>query len=228
VNTLRDAAEFLLTAENWWGPRGILARLQAHVWISLVATSIAALVAIPSAVLLAHRRRAPTLSVAVVNVGRAVPSFAVVALVLPFSIRWGFGLGFWPTAVALIVLGIPPMFTTTYTGVAGAPAESIEAARGIGMTDRQVLRSVELPAATPLIMTGIRISAVQIVATATLGAVVGYECLGSFIIAGLARGSAGRAEVVAGAFLVAVLALVVDVVLDRAQQALTPWEQQVR
>jgi osmoprotectant transport system permease protein len=228
VNTIGDAVEFLLDPDSWWGPRGILARLQAHVWISFVATSFAALVAIPSAVLLAHRRRAPTLSVAAVNVGRAIPSFAVVALVLPFSIRWGFGLGFWPTAVALIVLAIPPMFTTTYTGIAGTPPESVEAASGIGMTDRQVLRRVELPAATPLIMTGVRISSVQVVATATLGAVVGYDCLGSFIIAGLARGSAGRAEVIAGAFLVAALALVVDIALDRTQRALTPWEQRVR
>jgi osmoprotectant transport system permease protein len=82
-----------------------------------------------------------------------------------------------------------------------------------------------LPAALPLLLTGVRVSAVQIVATATLGAIVGYECLGTYIVAGLARGRAGRPEVLAGAILVAALALVIDLLLDRLQRALTPWHR---
>lgn len=228
MQTFLDALDYLFTWDNWTGSRGILARTRAHVWISVVATMLSALIAIPPAVWLAHRRRAPVLAVATVNIGRAIPSFAIVALVLPFSIRYGFGLGFWPTAVALVALGVPPMFTNTYAGVAATPPETVEAAVGIGMTDHQVLRRVELPVAVPLVVAGIRISAVQIVATATLGAIVGYECLGTYIVAGLARGSAGLPEVLVGAILVALLALAVDLALDRAEGRLAPWYQRLR
>jgi osmoprotectant transport system permease protein len=223
VNTVVDALQYLTDPDNWNGPRGILSRGWAHIWVSLVAVAISAAVAIPAAVWMAHGRRLPTVSVALVNLGRAIPSFAIIALVLPFSIRFGFGLGFWPTCVALVALGIPPMFTNTYSGIAETPTQMVEAARGIGMTGPQVLRKVELPTAMPLLLTGVRVSSVQIVATATLGAIVGYECLGTYIVAGLARGASGRPEVLAGAILVAALALVVDLVLDRSERVLTPW-----
>lgn len=228
MNAVREAIEFLTTWSNWTGERGILARGWAQIWISLVALTISAAVAIPSAIWLSHHSRAPTLSVAMVNLSRAIPSFAIIALVFPFSIRYGFGLGFWPTCVALVALGVPPMFTNTYAGIAETQRDLIEAASGIGMTGEQVLTKVELPAAVPLLMTGIRVSSVQIVATATLGALVGYECLGTYIVAGLARGSAGRADVLVGALLVAVLALTIDLVLDRSERALTPWRHQLR
>jgi osmoprotectant transport system permease protein len=225
MRVLVEAFQFLLDPSNWTGPGGILERGWAHVRISIVATAISAAVAIPTAIWMAHGRRFPTVSVALVNLGRAIPSFAIIALVLPFSIRFGFGLGFWPTCVALVALGIPPMFTNAYAGVAETPRQVTEAARGIGMTGAQVLRKVELPVALPLLLTGVRVSSVQIVATATLGAIVGYECLGTYIVAGLARGAPGRPEVLAGAILVAALALFVDLLLDRLQRALTPWDR---
>lgn len=228
MTVIRGAFEFLTTGDNWTGPHGILARGWAHLWISLVAVAISAAAAIPLAVWLAHHRRAPTLSVAMVNLGRAIPSFAIIALVFPFSIRYGFGLGFWPTCVALVALGIPPMFTNAYAGVMETQRGLVEAASGIGMTGPQVLRKVELPAAVPLLMTGVRVSGVQIVATATLGALVGYECLGTYIVAGLARGAAGRPQVLAGAILVAALALSIDLALDRTERVLTPWHHRVR
>lgn len=228
MSVLADTWEFLTTADSWTGRRGILARGQAHVWISLVATAIAAALAIPSAIVLAHRRWLPIVSVAVINIGRAIPSFAIIALLFPLSIQYGFGLGFWPTCVALVALGVPPMFTNTYAGIAGTPPELVEAGRGIGMTGGELLRKVELPSALPLVFTGLRVSAVQIVATATLGAIVGYECLGSFIVAGLARGSAGQASMLAGAILVAGLAIVVDVTLNVLEPRFTPWIDRVR
>jgi osmoprotectant transport system permease protein len=228
MDLLADAWSFLTTSDNWSGPRGISARGRAHLWISVVATALAAMLAIPPAILLAHRRAAPMLSVAIVNIGRAVPSFAIIALVLPFSIRYGFGLGFWPTCIALVALGIPPMFTNAYTGILTTPPELVEAARGVGMRGGQVLRGVELPSAMPLVLTGIRISAVQIVATATLGALVGYECLGTYIVQGLRQGSRGDVTVFVGALLVATLAIVVEVVLDRLEPMLTPWSRRVR
>jgi osmoprotectant transport system permease protein len=228
MNVVGQAVEFLTTWSNWTGPRGILSRTWAQIWITLVAVGISAAIAIPTATVLAHQRRAPTLSVAMVNLSRAIPSFAVIALVFPFSVRYGFGLGFWPTCVALVALGVPPMYTNTYAGVMETRDDLVEAATGIGMTGSQVLRQVELPGAVPLLMTGVRVSSVQIVATATLGALVGYECLGTYIVAGLSRGASGRPEVLAGAILVAALALVIDVALNRTEHALTPWRRQVR
>jgi osmoprotectant transport system permease protein len=228
MDLLTDAWSFLTTADNWSGPRGIAARGRAHVWISVVATVLAGVLAIPPAIWLAHRRAAPVLSIAIVNIGRAVPSFAIIALVLPLSIRYGFGLGFWPTCIALVALGIPPMFTNSYAGVASTPPELVEAARGVGMRGGQVLRGVELPNGLPLVLTGIRISAVQIVATATLGALVGYDCLGTYIVQGLRQGSRGDVIVFVGALLVATLAIAVELVLDRLEPMLTPWARRVR
>ena len=228
MGLLGDVWSYLTTADHWTGGNGILARSRAHLWISLVATVLAALIAIPPAVWLAHRRALPVLSVAVVNIGRAMPSFAIIALVLPLSIHYGFGLGFWPTCVALVALGVPPMFTNAYAGVAATPDELVEAARGVGMRSGQVLRQVELPHGLPLILTGVRISAVQIVATATLGALVGYECLGTYIVQGIRQGSRGDVIVFVGALLVATLAIVVELVLDRIEPHLTPWAGRVR
>ena len=218
-----DVWEFLTTAANWRGSAGIWARGRAHVWISVVATALAAAVAIPPAVALAHTRRLPVLSVAVANIGRAIPSFALIALVLPVSINAGLGLGFWPTCVALVALAIPPIFTSTYAGVAGTPTDVVEAARGVGMTGSQVLRRVELPAALPLLMNGVRISAVQVVATATLGALVGFQCLGSYVIEGFARPFSARDRLLGGAALVIAVAVAFDAALGGLARFLTPW-----
>ena len=228
MDVVSDAWDLLTRADTWTGSNGILERLRAHLWISLVATALAALIAIPIAVVLAHRRWLPIFSVAAVNISRAIPSFAVIALVLPISIKYGFGLGFWPTCLALVLLAIPPMFTNTYAGVLSAPPASIDAARGLGMKGGEVLRKVELPAAVPLIAVGVRISTVQVVATATLGALVGYECLGTYIVAGLARGQAGYASVLIGALLVATVALGIDAIFGRVEPRFAPWAKRVR
>ncbi len=223
IDALGEMWSFLTTADNWGGSRGIWVRGRAHLWISVVATAIAAGVAIPPAVALAHSRRFPLVSVAVANVGRAIPSFAVIALVLPVSISLGLGLGFWPTCVALIALAIPPIFTSTYTGVAGAPADAVEAARGVGMTGAQVVRRVELPASVPLVMAGVRIAVVQVIATATLGSLVGYQCLGTYVLEGLARPFNARDRLLGGALLIIVLAMGIDAVLARLTRRLAPW-----
>jgi osmoprotectant transport system permease protein len=228
VSVVGDTWSLMTSADAWTGDHGFLARGWAHLWISVVSSAIAAVIAIPTAVVLAHRRLLPIASVAVANLARAIPSFAIVALVLPLSLAYGFGLGFWPTCVALVMLGIPPMFTNTYAGIAGTPPALVEAARGIGMKNGELLRKVELPTARPLILTGVRISVAQIIATATLGALVGYECLGTFIVAGLARGSAGTASVLSGAILIAALALAIDGLFGVLAPRWTPWIRRVR
>lgn len=126
--------------------------------------------AIPIAVILGHRggshRAGPWCSI--INIGRAVPSFALLVLVLPLSIAWGFGLGFWPTAFAMVALAIPPMFVNALTGMSEVPADAKNAALGLGMRPREQIRLVELPLALPLILIGVRVATLQVIATATL------------------------------------------------------------
>jgi len=221
MEALGDLWAFLTTAENWWGNRGIVVRMWDHVRLSGFSVLVAAVIALPPAIALGHIRRGGLAAVWIVNIGRAVPSFALIVLVFPFSLRYGFGLGFWPTAFALVLLAIPPIFTNAFTGVRDVDPGTVEAARGMGMRGGEVVRGVELPAALPLIVTGLRVSAVQVVATATLGAYVGYGGLGAFIVEGFVTRNEGK--LLAGAVLVAVLSLLVEVGFGALQKALTPW-----
>jgi osmoprotectant transport system permease protein len=120
-----------------------------------------------------------------------------------------------------VLLAAPPIFTNTYTGVRDVPADAVDAARGMGMRPGQLLRRVEVPVALPLILTGLRVSAVQVVATATLGALVGYRCLGTPIIAGFQKSDKGG--LLAAAILVIALALLFDAAFALAQRVLVPW-----
>lgn len=221
--SLRQMWDYLNSDAAWSGRNGLPALMLAHIRISLVAVLLSAAIAVPAGVLLGHVRRGGFVAVSVVNVGRAIPSFAILALLLPLSLRYGFGLGFWPTIVALVLLAIPPIFTNTYTGVRDVPADAVEAARGMGMRGRELVRRVEVPVATPLILTGLRVSAVQVVATATLGALVGYRNLGTPIVSGFT--SPDKGPLLAGAVAVALLALLTDGLLAWAERRLVPWRR---
>lgn len=201
--------------DNWWGVSGVVNRTWEHIQMSVLATAIAAALAVPPAVYLGHRHRGGFLAVTLVNIGRAVPSFGIVAISLPIMIavarRVPFidsGLGFWPTFVALVALALPPIFTNTYTGVDGVDRDLVEAARGMGLTEREVVRSVELPLALPLVVAGLRVAAVQVIATATLGALVAWGGLGRYIIDGF--NGQDRVQLFAGAVLVAMLAVATE------------------
>jgi osmoprotectant transport system permease protein len=226
VSAWTEFVDYLTTSANWWGDRGIATRIADHVRISVAATVVSAAIAIPPALWLGHIRRGGAAASAVVNVGRAVPSFAIIALALPISLRYGFGLGFWPTMVALVALALPPIFTNTYAGVAGIDPAITDAARGMGMRGREVLWQVELPNAMPLLLTGVRISAVQIVATATLGAFVGFGGLGAFINEGFRQLDDGKQ--LTGAVFVAVLAIATEILFGVGQRLLTPWTNRNR
>lgn len=215
--------DYLGSDAAWQGRNGLPSLLWAHLQLSFAALVIAVVVALPPAIVLGHVKRGALLAVSIVNIGRAVPSFAVIALLLPFSLRWGFGLGFWPTLVALVLLAIPPIFTNTYTGIRDVPDDAVEAAQGMGMQSGELVRKVEVPVAMPLILTGLRISAVQIIATATLGALVGYRCLGTPIVAGFTRSDKG--PLLAAAILVALVALLTDGFFAQAQRWLVPWRR---
>ena len=221
MSALGEFWDFVTDPDNWEGARGIPVRTWATIKVSAFATFAATAIALPPAVWLAHVRRGGLLVVSIVNIGRALPSFGIIALVLPISIHYGFGLGFWPTFVALVLLGAPPIFTNAYTGVREVDPGTVEAAAGMGLTGREVLTGVEIPNALPLIITGIRISAVQIVATAALGALVGYQSLGSYVIEGQAQFDDGK--LLTGAIFIALLAIFTEITFSVIERVSTPW-----
>lgn len=218
-----QAVDYLSDPDSWWGRNGLVNLTWNHVRLSVAAVLAAMAIALPPALLLGHRRQGRALAITLVNLSRALPTFGVIAFIFPLSLRYGFGLGFWPTFVALVLLALPPMFVNAYTGVADVDRGVVEAARGMGMRDREVLLRVELPAAMPLLATGVRVSAVQVVATTTLGALVGYRCLGTPILQAIATRSEGRLLV--AAVLVAALSLLTEGLLGALGRRLTPWSR---
>ncbi|HEU5002313.1 MAG TPA: ABC transporter permease subunit [Actinomycetota bacterium] len=221
MHVLREAFAWLFTAANWWGPTGILARLWEHLQMTAEVLAAALALAVPVGLFVGHKGKGAFLAVNVAGVGRAIPSFGVLAFVFPFAIRYLPGnIGLWPTLIALVVLAVPPLLTNTYIAIRGVDPDIVEAARGTGMSEMQVLTRVELPLAVPLLLDTLRVVAVQVVATATLGAEVGWGGLGRFIVDSLAINDAPH--LLAGALLVAALALLVDVAFASLARGLAP------
>jgi osmoprotectant transport system permease protein len=220
VSLLSGTWTWLTDADTWSGSSGIPARVQEHVWYSLLAVVIAIGVGLPGAVWLGHLRRFGTAAINVSNVGRAVPSFAI--LILGAQL-WGLSAWAgvpWAALVALVALALPPIVTNAYVATAEVDDAIRDAARGMGMTGRQSLWRAELPVAAPGVMNGIRIATLQVVATAALVAVLGAGGLGRFIVDGIAVRDFPR--VFGGALLVAALALAVEGLLALTQRAVTP------
>jgi osmoprotectant transport system permease protein len=218
---LRQALAWIFTAAHWWGSTGILARVWEHLQMTGEVLAIALAVAIPAGLLVGHKGRGAFLAVNAAGIGRAIPSFGVIAFVFPFAIRYLPGnIGVWPTLIALVVLAVPPLLTNTYVGIRGVDADVVEAARGTGMSEWQVLSRVELPLAAPLLADTVRVVAVQVVATATLGAEVGWGGLGRFIVDALSVNNGPG--LLAGALLVAALAVAVDLAFASLARAVAP------
>ena len=210
MNVVNEVIAWLTDPAHWSGPDGIPVRTLQHLWYSVLATVIAAAIALPIGVYIGHTGRGAVFAVNLTNLGRAIPSLGII--ILMFTV---FGFGIAPVLITLFALAIPPIVTNSYIGVRSVDPDVRQAAEGMGMRGRQVLWQVELPMAMPLIMAGIRTSAVQVVATATLAAFVGLGGLGRYLIDGLAQRD--LAEVVGGAILVAVLSLLTELVLGRVQ-----------
>jgi osmoprotectant transport system permease protein len=218
--------EWFGDANHWIGSSGVPSRLGEHVLLSLAAVLIAMAIALPLGLYIGHTRRFEFLVVSVTNVGRAIPSFGLLFL---FVLLFGLGLRY-PTwfrpaiLIPLVLLAIPPILTNTYVGIQGVDDDTLEAARGMGMTERQVLVRIEVPLGSPLILAGLRTAAVQVVATATLAAVIGGGGLGRFIVDGFSLGQSptGRAQVFAGAVLVALLAILTEVAFSLVERVATP------
>ena len=204
-----DALEFIVDERHL-----ILQKTWEHLLLSGAAVAIAVAIAQALGNWLGHIHRGSFLAVNVANLGRALPSLAVIAVGFVFI-----GIGFWSVAIALVVLAIPPILTNAYVAVDGVQTDAVEAARGMGMTRRQIVTRVELPLALPLIFVGIRTAIVFVVATATIAAVAGGGGLGDIIVNQAGYGLAG---VVGAAICVSVLALLADGAVGLLQRALTP------
>lgn len=196
---------------NWSGTDGVPRRVFEHLVLSIGALLIACAVALPSGALLGRSRFKGTVLINVANIGRSVPSFAVLVL----GVIW-LGLGTSPTMIALVLLAIPPIFVLTFTAVRQVDPAVVDSARGMGMTKGRLLRRVQLPVARPLIINGVRLASAAVIATATLSALVGGGGLGRFVVDGFSVRN--FAEVTAGTLLVVGLVLLSEgffVLLER-------------
>jgi osmoprotectant transport system permease protein len=225
LDLLARTLAWLTDPTHWAGPNGIPARLMEHAGWSAVSLLIAIAIALPVGLWIGHTRRFTWLAVGAANLWRALPSLAVIAIVLPITAAIDPQAGFkiYPTVVAMVVLAVPPILVNAQAGVTEVERDMVEAGRGQGMSEWQVLTRVELPLAVPVIVAGIRSAAIQVLATATLGAILGGPGLGRYLVEGFATFSlGGDAQVVAGAALVAGLVVVVEAAFAVAQYLLTP------
>jgi osmoprotectant transport system permease protein len=215
MSTISNVAHWFLDPVHWSGPDGIPTRLVQHIQLSAESVAIGALIALPVGILLGHYGRFGNVAINISNVGRAVPSFGI--LVIAFQL---FGLGDLPIIISLTALAIPPMVTNSYVALREVDADIKEAARGMGYREFAQILGVELPLAVPLIMAGVRTSAVQVVATATLAALIAGGGFGRYVIDGLDQQD--YTKLFAGAILVALLALATELVLAEAERLLVP------
>lgn len=221
MSLVGEVIDWFADPASWQGRRGIIHQLFEHVRMSGVAILAACALALPPALWLGHKRRFGAVAMNVSNVGRAIPSFAILVLgtellgLLEYPV-----VGSVTAFIALVALAVPPLVTNAYVAVAEVDDDLRDAGAGMGMTDLQVLRRVELPVAAPLVMAGVRTAAVQVVATATIAAFVGADGLGRFIIDG--RAVNDQVRIFAGALLVAGLSLLTEGGLALLQSVVTP------
>ena len=197
------------------GPSEVLEYGLTHIELSAVAMAAGLLFAVPLGVMLGHRGQGELFAVAAGNAGRALPELVLIAIMVAFV-----GTGFANVAIALTILAIPPILTNTYVGIKQVDRTAVEAARGMGMSEAAIALKVELPLAAPTVMTGIRTSAVNVIATATIAPLGSVDTLGTFILSPNVYGD--TAGPLAGAILVALLALTVELGLAGVQRLVTP------
>jgi osmoprotectant transport system permease protein len=185
-----------------------------HIVLSASAVAVALAIALPIGIVLGHKRRYSFVAISISNIGRALPTLAVIAIGIVFL-----PVGFTVVLISLVVLAVPPILTNAYVGVSETDLETVEAARGMGMTEPQILRRVELPLATPLVFSGIRTAVIFVVASATIAAVAGGGGLGEVIVN---QASYGIEGVIGASLLVCLLAFACDGAVALVQRLATP------
>jgi osmoprotectant transport system permease protein len=209
--------EWFADPANWTGPTGIWARVIEQLTVTMIAVALAAAVALPLGIAAAHFRRHGALVMNLANLGRAIPTFALLLLFASISF---IGVGFTAALLALALFALPPIVTNAYTGVASVSPEVRTAGLGMGMSHRQLLWGVEIPMASSLIAAGLRTAVVQTTATATLAAFVGGGGLGRLILDGF--GLQNQTMVIAGVICVAVLTGTMEAVMALVQRLVQP------
>lgn len=204
---------------TWAGPNGIPARLAEHLWVSFAALVACIGIGLPLGLFIGHTGKGTRTVVGIANIGRAVPSLGLMGIAFLLLLPYGLAIGPLPAIIALALLGIPPIVVNAHAGLREVDRDLIEAARGMGMREREVLWRVEVPIALPVILAGVRTSAVQIVATATLAAAFGGGTLGQLIIIGFNVGD--QVRIFGGALVVAALAIATEVVFAWIQRRAT-------
>lgn len=221
LHFLVEVWHWLTAGDQWHGEDGVPHLLANHVRISISSLVVSAAIAVPLGTWLGHRGVGGVVAINIANVGRAIPIYALLVLAVQiFGITSPRGFGWTGSFVAfvpLVLLGIPPMLTNSYIGVREVGDELVDAARGMGLSEGEILRAVEIPVAMPLIMAGIRTAMVGIVATATLASFTGVDTLATPIYIGLNTND--NVAVFGGAILVALLAVVADLALAVVQRA---------
>jgi osmoprotectant transport system permease protein len=220
MKLLDELATWLSDPAHWTGSDGLLPRLVEHLELSAGSLILALLLALPIGLWIGHTGRGAATAVRTAGIGQALPTLGVIGIILPLTANWQpYGFDLIPSVVALVALAIPPIVINTYAGLREVDPDAIEAGRGTGMRELQLLRLVEVPLAMRSILAGIRISAVQVVATATLAAVLGAGGLGRLIIDGIAQHD--DAQLFVGALLVALLAIGTELVFAGLGRAAT-------
>lgn len=220
LDTFREAIDFILHEREsvsggiQVGGSEMLEFTRDHLVLSAVSVLAACAIALPIGVYLGHIRKGEFVAITVSNVGRAVPTLALLAFFVAYL-----GSGFLNVAVVLMLLAIPPILTNTYVGISQADSETVDAARGMGLTERQIMGRVEMPLALPTIFGGVRTSSVNVVATATIAPLASVNTLGTPIINSNVYGGAGQ---LGAAIAVALLTVAIDVGLAGVQRAVTP------
>ncbi|WP_371552082.1 ABC transporter permease [Streptomyces sp. NBC_00554] len=213
LNQLELVGDWLTSSQQWHGDEGIPQRLLEHLTYSGISLLFATLIGLTFGLLVGHTGRGAFAVASVANLARAIPTFGLVVLVVTLA-----GLSTTPVLVALVALAVPPILINTFEGVRGVDAGTRDAARGVGMTEWEVLVRVEVPMALPLILLGLRVAAIQVVATATIAAYPGLGGLGRFIVDGLARND--YELVIGGSTVVVVLALAVQVLFTALRRVI--------
>ncbi|MEU4190329.1 ABC transporter permease [Kribbella sp. NPDC026611] len=198
--------QYLTDSFNWSGNEGIWARIVQHLWYTFAALGLSAVIALPIGLRIGHTRRGAFLAINLGNAARALPSLGLLMIAVLLTNQ----IGFLPVLIALVALGVPPILASTYAGLSGVDAATIDAARGMGMTGREILTKVEIPIGLPLIISGLRSATLQIVSTATIAALVSLGGLGRYVVDGLKLRD--FPQMFSGALLVALLALLLDAV----------------
>ena len=225
---MEQLVAFFTDPANWSGDTGIPTRLIEHLAIALLAVLVAAAIALPLGFYIGHTGRLQLLGINIANIGRAIPSYAMMVMLLPVMLGLApvlgydprLGLRFFPIFLAMVLLAIPPILVAAYAGLQDVDRDLTESSRGMGLTERQILTGVELPLALPVLVGGFRVALLQVIATATIGAFLAGGGLGRYIIDGIARRDDGM--LYGGVMLVAVLAIGTDVLLSWLQRRLTP------